>query len=64
NTPCEQCNQQPWKYKCPSCFLKTCSLPCVKQHRIDKECSGERSKTHYVSLKTYNESTMMSGKYY
>ncbi|TKR86584.1 hypothetical protein L596_011151 [Steinernema carpocapsae] len=39
---CEQCQEVPFKYRCPKCAMKTCSLDCSKQHKIDKECDGAR----------------------
>nr|CAG4636682.1 EOG090X0JQ4 [Eubosmina coregoni]SVE70193.1 EOG090X0JQ4 [Eubosmina coregoni] len=27
------CNTNPFKYKCPTCFIKYCSLPCFTDHR-------------------------------
>ena len=60
---CEGCKKQPFKYKCPRCSFKSCSLDCSKTHKIRTGCSGERSKTHYVPLKQYTYSDMMSGKF-
>lgn len=59
---CEICHAEDWKYTCPRCLIHTCSVPCVKKHKLDTQCSGERDKTAYVPLKSYNESTMMNGK--
>ncbi|KAI8081370.1 uncharacterized protein BX664DRAFT_340227 [Halteromyces radiatus] len=61
---CQVCNEQPSKYKCPRCDIRSCSVICVKQHKQTQSCSGERSKTHYVSMKDYNESNMMSDYVY
>lgn len=66
NTPdkkksnCEMCHKNPPKYKCPKCFLKTCSLPCVKGHKELNNCDGVRCKTAYVPLSAYNENIMLS----
>ncbi|CEG75951.1 hypothetical protein RMATCC62417_10917 [Rhizopus microsporus] len=57
---CEICHAADWKYTCPRCLIHTCSVPCVKKHKLDTQCSGERDKTAYVPLKSYNESTMMN----
>jgi hypothetical protein len=58
---CENCKKNPFKYKCPRCSFKSCSLDCSKTHKIRTGCSGERSKTHYVPLKQYSHNDMMSG---
>ncbi|CAO3630937.1 unnamed protein product [Cunninghamella blakesleeana] len=61
---CQVCQSQASKYKCPRCQLRTCSVNCVKQHKLDQSCSGERNKAEYVPLKQYNESNMMNDYVY
>ncbi|KAJ8664079.1 hypothetical protein O0I10_000357 [Lichtheimia ornata] len=61
---CQVCREQPSKYTCPRCNMRTCSVGCVKQHKQDNDCSGERSKTHFVSRDQYNYSNMMSDYVY
>ena len=36
--PCGVCSTGAAKYKCPRCFVQTCSLPCVKKHKEDSQC--------------------------
>ncbi|KAK9768898.1 Box C/D snoRNA accumulation [Basidiobolus ranarum] len=60
NQLCEYCKENTWKYKCPRCLLKTCSLNCSKQHKAETGCSGERSKNHFISLNQYDYNNMMS----
>lgn len=31
---CEVCNLVEFKYKCPKCLAKYCSLDCFKQHKL------------------------------
>lgn len=45
---CAICHVQPPKYKCPSCALRTCSLPCVRKHKAWSSCSGARDPTAYM----------------
>ena len=46
---CEVCNVEEFKYKCPRCFKKTCSLACSKQHKADESCSGKsHDPTAYI----------------
>ena len=33
----------PLKYKCPRCGVQTCSLTCVKRHKLWSQCSGVRN---------------------
>eukprot|EP00729_Bicosta_minor_P001254 gene1254-28479_t len=35
---CGVCNEAPPKYKCPTCLLRYCSVPCFKSHK-QKPCS-------------------------
>ncbi|KAI8390914.1 uncharacterized protein BYT42DRAFT_554878 [Radiomyces spectabilis] len=61
---CEICHLHAWKYRCPRCSMRTCSLDCVKAHKKENNCSGERSKTHFVPRKEYDYRTMMSDYVY
>ncbi|KAI0205692.1 hypothetical protein F4808DRAFT_409935 [Astrocystis sublimbata] len=47
---CTICRIQEPKYKCPRCQARTCSLPCVKKHKMWSSCNGERDPTVYVGL--------------
>ncbi|KAI9270739.1 hypothetical protein BDA99DRAFT_557544 [Phascolomyces articulosus] len=58
--PCQICHINLHKYKCPRCSIYTCSVDCVKRHKQESDCSGERDKTHFVSREEYNYSHMMS----
>ncbi len=47
---CEQCRVNPRrrlidvdKYKCPACGIRTCSLPCVNNHKRVTGCTGKRN---------------------
>ncbi|KAJ1675733.1 Box C/D snoRNA accumulation [Spiromyces aspiralis] len=57
---CQQCNCAEFKYKCPACEARTCSLACSKQHKQKTGCTGIRDKTKFVPRKEYDENTMMS----
>lgn len=37
---CEVCGECEFKYKCPKCLKKSCSLACSKKHKADDGCSG------------------------
>lgn len=32
-SPCEICSENPHKYKCPACQIKTCSIKCINEHK-------------------------------
>ena len=40
---CELCVEKEWKYRCPKCEIKTCSLECSKKHKEDLACDGIKS---------------------
>lgn len=44
---CAICHSHPAKYKCPRCSIKTCSLPCIKRHKLLSECTGVRDPAAY-----------------
>lgn len=44
---CAICHTNPLKYKCPRCGIQTCSLPCVKRHKLWSQCSGVRNPAAY-----------------
>lgn len=39
---CETCNVTESKYTCPACQMRTCSLPCVREHKKSTGCAGSR----------------------
>lgn len=53
---CEVCKENDFKYKCPKCFKKTCSLQCAKDHKANDNCTGEK----YNSLEYYSSETLKS----
>ncbi|CAG8695718.1 3352_t:CDS:2 [Dentiscutata erythropus] len=59
-TICQACNINKWKYKCPKCEFRSCSLPCSKLHKETYNCDGVRSKTSYIALHEYGYKELMS----
>ncbi|XP_060074723.1 box C/D snoRNA protein 1-like [Ylistrum balloti] len=57
---CEICSANIAKYKCPGCMAQTCSLPCVKRHKADKGCNGQRKKTEFVAIKEYSDRNLLN----
>ncbi|CAI2376957.1 unnamed protein product [Moneuplotes crassus] len=51
---CMMCKEKEFKYKCPNCSSKTCSLICVKQHKKELKCAGIPKPSKFVSKETYN----------
>ncbi|KAJ9158698.1 hypothetical protein P3X46_024259 [Hevea brasiliensis] len=60
NPLCEECKENPSKYKCPGCSIRSCSLPCVKAHKQRTGCSGKRLQTQFVPLSQFNDNLLLS----
>ncbi|KAK7132878.1 hypothetical protein R3I93_019201 [Phoxinus phoxinus] len=57
---CDVCETEEAKYRCPSCKKHTCSLACVKQHKMESGCCGVRDKTTFVPLAEFNEINLLN----
>lgn len=40
------------------------SLKCVKQHKMEQECTGVRCKTAYVPLEAFSDQHLLSGEWW
>jgi hypothetical protein len=58
---CETCKVEKYKYKCPACQFKSCSLKCIKLHKEKLNCTGERDPTKFVKKKQYSELNLTEG---
>lgn len=55
-TPCQICKVNEFKYTCPRCLYKTCSVNCVNKHKKKFGCNGQRDKFKKVSSQSeYDE---------
>ena len=43
-------------------MIQTCSLECVKQHKIEMNCSGKRDATEKVQKKNMGDRMLLSGE--
>ncbi|CAF1055730.1 unnamed protein product [Adineta ricciae] len=57
---CSICRQNPIKYTCPRCSLRTCSLSCCIEHKKTLNCNGQRDKTLFKSLNTMTDLDLLS----
>lgn len=48
---CSVCLEKDFKYTCPACGTKTCSVECVKRHKLRSECTGQVDPTKFVPKK-------------
>ena len=58
---CGECNNVKFKYKCPACSRRTCSLTCVNSHKKVTGCSGKKDPTAFLPLPLFTDSTLVSG---
>ncbi|KAK1424911.1 hypothetical protein QVD17_20252 [Tagetes erecta] len=58
---CNECNTNEFKYKCPGCSARSCSLPCVKAHKQRTGCTGKRQQlTEFVPLSKFDDNLLLS----
>ncbi|XP_075038127.1 box C/D snoRNA protein 1 [Mixophyes fleayi] len=57
---CETCGGEEARYKCPRCMKYSCSLPCVKKHKVDASCNGIRDKVAFVPLSKFSDINLLS----
>ncbi|XP_027027038.1 box C/D snoRNA protein 1 isoform X2 [Tachysurus fulvidraco] len=57
---CDVCDVQEAKYCCPGCLKCSCSLSCVKQHKLQSGCSGVRDRTAFIPLSRFGDLHMLS----
>lgn len=61
---CDECKTNEFKYKCPGCTLRSCSLTCVKAHKQRTGCTGKRQQqTQFVPLSKFDDNILLSGKF-
>ena len=58
---CEGCSVQVSRYKCPACSFRSCSLPCVRAHKLKTSCSGKRDRTSFLPVSAFDDSRLLSG---
>ncbi|KAK2195116.1 zinc finger protein [Babesia duncani] len=57
---CAYCQRQ-YKYKCPKCLLRTCSLECNLRHKQDQKCSGRvETGAEYIKISDMNATILDS----
>jgi hypothetical protein len=62
--PCDVCGEQPHKYRCPGCGVRSCGLPCVQRHKAASGCSGKRDRLAFVPLSEFEDRTLLSGEWF
>ncbi|KAF7458921.1 Box C/D snoRNA protein 1 [Cryptosporidium felis] len=57
---CDNCENE-YKYKCPECSAKSCSLECVNKHKSRTGCDGNGLKKHIeknISISQYTDADL------
>lgn len=57
---CDECGSNPWKYRCPGCSIRSCSLPCVNSHKKRTSCTGKRRLTESVPLSQFDDKHLLA----
>ncbi|EPS65598.1 hypothetical protein M569_09177, partial [Genlisea aurea] len=57
---CEECKSNPSKYKCPACYIRTCSLPCINSHKQRTACTGKRPAAECIPLSQFDDNIILS----
>lgn len=55
---CSVCFDHEFKYKCPKCSVRTCSLECNKRHKVQNDCDGKIDNTKFIPKKELSDSTL------
>ncbi|GBF96251.1 hypothetical protein Rsub_08796 [Raphidocelis subcapitata] len=58
--PCGVCSEQPPKYRCPGCGVRSCSAACVARHKADTGCTGKRDRLAFVPLGDFGDRELLS----
>ncbi|CAH8546457.1 unnamed protein product [Schistosoma turkestanicum] len=51
---CAMCSTNEFKYKCPKCEVKTCSLSCCNDHKVQFNCTGICDTVTYCRKENYS----------
>ncbi|CAH8589722.1 unnamed protein product [Heterobilharzia americana] len=54
NRICAICLEKEFKYKCPKCEIRTCSLFCCNNHKSQFDCSGVCDTVTYCRRENYS----------
>ncbi|CBI38923.3 unnamed protein product, partial [Vitis vinifera] len=57
---CKECKSNLSKYTRPGCFVRSCSLPCVKAHKQHTRCTGKRQRTQFFPLSQFDDNLLLS----
>lgn len=56
---CDVCERAESRYTCPRCETKSCSLACVKKHKVDRDCDGKRTRTAFIDIRDFEDADVV-----
>eukprot|EP01028_Stygiella_incarcerata_P001353 TRINITY_DN1230_c0_g1_i1.p1 TRINITY_DN1230_c0_g1~~TRINITY_DN1230_c0_g1_i1.p1 ORF type:complete len:467 (+),score=125.75 TRINITY_DN1230_c0_g1_i1:85-1401(+) len=57
---CDVCHAVQWRYRCPRCSMRTCSLDCSRKHKSDTDCSGIRDRAPFKEVSELTVDDLLS----
>jgi hypothetical protein len=57
---CQECRDTNFRYQCPRCSFRTCSLKCCKSHKERTGCNGKRDRTKFLPIAHMTDGTIDS----
>ncbi|KAI5952348.1 BCD1 [Candida jiufengensis] len=55
---CSICQTNQYKYTCPACETKSCSLNCYKQHQTQSSCTGKVDNTKFIKQEELSQNSV------
>lgn len=55
---CEVCRSVAFRYVCPRCAKRTCSVACCQMHRKESGCDGRKQPTDNLKVAEMNDASM------
>jgi hypothetical protein len=55
---CQECQEDSFRYQCPRCSHRTCSLKCCLAHKKRTGCNGKRDRTKFLPVCRMNDGTL------
>jgi hypothetical protein len=57
---CQECRSRVFRYQCPRCSFRSCSLPCCRAHKKRTQCNGQRNRTEFKRLAHMTDERLVS----
>ena len=57
---CQECCVTAFRYVCPRCAFRSCSLACCQRHKVRRSCNGRRDRTAFLRTSQMTDATLQS----